>query len=156
MAISDIYTADSGLVTIATTAQSPILLATTTATKRAFVVGVRMKIGVTAAAAGNDIIFTLARAGNSPTGGTPANLRPHDASSATAFTSAAIPSYTIAPTLGNILAEWALPQTTGSMWEEFPPLGYEWVAGVSTYLVMFVTNSVGTSTPVEAQFVISE
>jgi len=49
-----------------------------------------------------------------------------------------------------------LPQTTGSMWEEFPPLGYEWVAGVSTYLVMFVTTSVATATPLEAQFIISE
>ena len=156
MAISDVFSADSGMVTLATTTQSPILLLNTTSTKRAFCVGVRMKIGVTAAAAGNDCIFTLARAGNSPTGGTAVNLRAHDAASAAAFSTAAIPSYTIAPTLGNVLAEWALPQTTGSMWEEFPPLGYEWVVGTSGYLVMFATLSVATSTPVEAQFVISE
>src|SRR6266487_3305471 len=148
MAISDIYTVDSGLITISSTAQSPILLLNTTATKRAFCVGVRMKIGVTAAAAGNDVVFTLARAGNSPTGGTAVNLRAHDAASATAFSTGAIPAYTIAPTLGNILGEWVLPQTTGSMWEEFPPLGYEWAVGVSGFLVGFVTNSVATATPV--------
>jgi hypothetical protein len=156
MAISDIFTVDSGLQTIATTSQSPILEARVQSTKRAFVVGVRMKIGVTAAAAGNDVVFTLARANAQGTGGTTANLRAHDAASAAAITTAFTPSYTIAPTLGNILAEWILPQTTGSMWEEFPPLGYEWVGGVSTSLVMFVTNSVATSTPVETQFVISE
>lgn len=156
MAISDIYTVDSGMITISSTSQSPILLLNTTSTKRAFCVGVRMKIGVTAAAAGNDVVFTLARAGNSPTGGTGVTARAHDSGSAAAITTAAIPSYTIAPTLGNILGEWVLPQTTGSMWEEFPPLGYEWVGPTSGFLVGFVTNSVATATPVEMQFVISE
>jgi len=156
MAISDIFTVDSGLITIGTTTQSPILLLNVQSTKRAFITGVRMSIGVTAAAAGNSVIFTLARAANSPTGGTAANLRPHDAASAAAISTAAIPSYTIAPTLGNILGEWELPQTTGSAWEEFPPLGYEWVGGVSTYLVGFVTTSVATGTPLGFQFVVSE
>jgi hypothetical protein len=156
MAISDIYTADSGLVTISSISQSPILNVRTTATKRAFLVGVRVKIGVTAAAAGNDVVFTLGRVTTSGTGGTPVTARPHDAASAAAFTTAFVPAYTIPPTVGNILGEWVLPQTTGSMWEEFPPLGYEWVAPVSDQLCMFVTNSVATATPVEAQFVISE
>ena len=156
MAISDIYTADSGLVTISSTSQSPILNLRTTSTKRCFVVGLRVKIGVTAAAAGNDVIFTLGRVTTSGTGGTQVTARPHDATSAAAFSTAFVPSYTIAPTVGNILAEWALPQTTGSMWEEFPPLGYEWVAPVSDQLCVFVTNSVATATPVEAQLVISE
>jgi hypothetical protein len=156
MAISDVYTIDSGLVTISSTSQSPILEARVQSTKRAFVVGVRMKIGVTAAAAGNDVLFTLARANAQGTGGSAVNPRAHDAASATAITLPFTPAFTIAPTIGNILAEWILPQTTGSMWEEFPPLGYEWVGGVSTSLVMFVTNSVATSTPVETQFVISE
>lgn len=156
MPISDVFTVDSGLVATATTAQTPVLELRTAATKRAFIVGLRMKIGVTAAAAGNDAIFTLARAGNSPTGGTAANLRANDAASAAAISSAFIGTWTIAPTLGNILGEWALPQTTGSMWEEFPPLGYEWVAGVSTSVVGFITLSVATSTPIEFQFVVSE
>lgn len=156
MAISDIYTIDSGLVATATTSQTPLLEYRTGATKRGFLVGCRMKIGVTAAAAGNDVVFTLARAGNSPSGGTAANRNANDAASAASINTAFIGSWTIAPTLGNILAEWILPQTTGSMWEEFPPLGYEWVAGVSTSLVMFVTASVATSTPLECQFVVSE
>jgi hypothetical protein len=156
MPISDVYTVDSGMVTISSTSQSPILLLNTTSTKRAFCVGIRMKLGVTAAAAGNDCVFTLARAGNSPTGGTAANLRAHDSASATAFSTGAIPAYTIAPTLGNVLGEWVLPQSTGSMWEEFPPLGYEWVVPASGFLVGFVTMSVATSTPAEMQFVVSE
>ena len=156
MAISDIYTIDSGMVATATTSQTPLLEYRAGATKRGFLVGVRMKIGVTGAVAGNDVVFTLARAGNSPSGGTGANRNPNDAASAASINTAFIGSWTIAPTLGNILGEWVLPQTTGSMWEEFPPLGYEWVAGVSTSLVMFVTPSVATSTPLECQFVVSE
>jgi len=156
VAISDIYTVDSAMVTQSSTTQTAILELRTAATKRAFCVGVRMKIGVTAAAAGNDVVFTLARAANSPTGGTAANVRAHDAASAAAISSAFIGAWTIAPTLGNILGEWVLPQTTGSMWEEFPPLGYEWVVGVSGFLVGFVTLSVAMATPVEFQFVVSE
>lgn len=156
MAISDIFTVDSGLIAQASTSQTPILELRTAATKRAFIVGVRMSIGVTAAAAGNAVTFTLARAGNSPSGGTAANLRANDAASAAAISSAFIGAWTIAPTLGNILGEWELPQTTGSAWEEFMPLGYEFVAGVSTSIVGFVTTSVATSTPVGFQFVVSE
>lgn len=144
------------MVTISSTSQSPILNVRTTSTKRAFTVGIRVKVGVTAAAAGNNIVFTLARVTTAGTGGTSANVRAHDTASAAAFTTGFIPSFTIAPTQGNILAEWTLPQTTGSMWEEFPPLGYEWVAPVSDQLCVFVTNSVATATPVEAQLVISE
>ena len=156
MAISDIYTADTGMVSIATTSQTGLIVLSTASTKRAFIVGVRMKIGVTAAAAGNDVVFTLARTGNSPTSANTVTPRPHDAASAAALSSALVAAYTIAPTAGNILAEWVLPQTTGSMWEEFPPLGYEWVGPISDQLCVFVTNSVATATPVEAQLVISE
>jgi hypothetical protein len=156
MAISDIYTVDSGLIATATTSQTPILELRTVATKRAFITGVRMTLGTTSAPAGNSALFTLARAGNSPTGGTAANLRANDAASATAISTAFIGAWTIAPTLGNILGEWELPQTTGSMWEEFPPLGYEWVAGVSTSIVGFITFANSTSTPIAFQFVVSE
>src|SRR5215472_9846831 len=103
MAISDIYTVDSGMVTQSSTTQTAILEYRLGATKRAFVTGIRMKIGVTAAAAGNDVVFTLARTGNSPTGGTAANIRAHDAASAAAINTAFIGAWTIAPTLGNIL-----------------------------------------------------
>lgn len=157
MAISDVYTVDSGLIAQASTSQTPILEYRAGSTKRGFIVGVRMSIGVTAAAAGNAVTFTLARAGNSPSGGSGSNLiRPNDAASAAAINTAFIGTWTIAPTLGAILGEWELPQTTGSAWEEFPPLGYEWVVGASTSVVGFVTTSVATSTPVGFQFVVSE
>lgn len=156
MAISDIYTLDSGLIAVATTSQTPVLMLATAATKRNFIVGVRMSIGVTAAAAGNAITFTLARAGNSPTGGSAANLRANDSAAPAALSAGTIAAWTIAPTLGNILGEWELPQTTGSAWEEFPPLGYEWVVPVSGFVVGFVTCSVATSTPVGFQFIVSE
>ena len=162
MAISDIYTVDSGMVATATTVQTPILELRTAATKRAFQVGVRMKVGVTAAAAGNDAVFTLARAGNSPSGGTAANLRAHDAASAAAISSAFIGSWTIAPTLGNILGEWVLPQTTGSMWEEFPPGGDEWGvpavanANANAGVHLFAQATVATSTPISYDFIWSE
>jgi hypothetical protein len=158
MAISDIYTADSGLVNISvTTANQPVLNARTAATKRCFITGVRMKVGVNSIAAGNTVLFTLARVTTAGTGGTQVTARPHDSTSAAAFTTAFIPSYTIAPTIQNILAEWVLPCTTGSMWEEFPPLGYEWVAPISDQITGFVTlSNAASAVPVEWQFVISE
>lgn len=156
MAISDIFTADSGLVSIASTSQTALICLSTASTKRAFITGVRMTIGVTAAAAGNSVLFTLARTGNSPTSSNTVTPRPHDAASAAALSSALVAAYTIAPTAGNILAEWELPQTTGSAWEEFPPLGYEWVLGTSAFVGLFVTTSVATSTPLGAQLIFSE
>ena len=156
MAISDIYTAVTGMVSIATTSQTGLIVLSTAATKRAFIVGVRMKVGVTGAVAGNDVVFTLARTSNSPTSANTVTPRPHDAASAAALSSALVAAYTIAPTAGNVLAAWVLPQTTGSMWEEVPPLGYEWAIGTSSFVGLFVTTSVATSTPLECQLVFSE
>jgi hypothetical protein len=156
VAISDIFTADSALVSIASTSQTALVCLNAASTKRAFIVGVRMTIGVTAAAAGNSVLFTLARTSNSPTSSNTVTPRPHDAASAAALSSALVAAYTIAPTAGNILAEWELPQTTGSAWEEFPPLGYEWAVGTSTSVALFVTTSVATSTPLGAQLIFSE
>lgn len=158
MAISDVYDFDSGLVSIASTSQTPTFYLSTTSTKRAWVVGIRVSIGVTAAAAGNSVLFTLARAANTPSGGTAVTGRPHDASAPAAFTTSAsaASAFVTAPTLGNILWEMELPQTTGSSWEEFPPTGYEWGVPVSGFLACFVTNSVATATPVQFQLVVSE
>jgi hypothetical protein len=158
VAISDIYDFDSGLISVAATSQTPTMYIATTSTKRSWVVGVRVSIGVTAAAAGNSVLFTLARAGNSPSGGTTVTGRAHDSSAAAAFTTSAsaASAFSISPTLGNILWEMELPQTTGSSWEEFPPLGYEWGVPASGFLACFVTNSVSTSTPVQFQLVVSE
>ena len=71
-------------------------------------------------------------------------------------------AWSTAPTPGVILAEWQLPQTTGSMWEEFPPTGYEWGipavanANANAGVHLFVTASVATSTPVFVDLIASE
>lgn len=158
MAISDVYNFDSGLVAVAATAQTPTFYIATPSTKRSWIVGCRVSIGVTAAAAGNSVLFTVARAGNTPSGGTVVTGRALDASAPAALTTAAsaATAFAVAPTLGNILWEMELPQTTGSSWEEFPPLGYEWGVPVSGFVACFVTNSVNTSTPVQFQLVVSE
>ncbi|HVB42555.1 MAG TPA: hypothetical protein VNF47_07575 [Streptosporangiaceae bacterium] len=159
MANSDVYDVKSGLVAVAATSQTAVLelRSSGTVNKRAFVAGIRIKVGNTAAAAGNNILFTLARAGNTPSGGTAVTPTPHDPASGAAISGAFIGSWATAPTLGAVLGEWELPQASGAMWEEFPPLGYEWVLPVATASIAgFVTNSVATSTPVSFEWVFSE
>ena len=161
MPISDIYTARSGSVAVAATTATAICSLSGVATKRAWVVGIRMEIGVTLAAAGNDIQFTLARPANTPTatGGTAVNA--HDFSAPVSFSLLAT-TWSTAPTVGTILGEWTLPQTTGSMWEEFPPSGYEWqvpaiaTGSANSGLHVFATPSVVTSTPVFIDLIFSE
>lgn len=162
MAISDIYMVTSSLVTISSTSQSPILLIKGSTTSRTYVVGVRVDIGVTSAAAGNSTLFQLYRATNTPTGGTAVTPQAHDPAAPASLATATIPSFTIAPTVtaGTQLWEQELPQTTGSSWEEFPPLGYEWQipvnSGSTGWLVVMVTNSVATGTPVSCDIVFSQ
>jgi len=135
------------------TTANPLLSVVGAATIRGLVVGIRVEVGVTAAAAGNSLLFQLCRPGNTMTGTTTTAGGAHDfsapASLLTGYT-----AWSTAPTVGTILAEWELPQTTGSMWEEFPPTGYEWQvpaianAAANAGLHVFVTASVATSTPV--------
>jgi hypothetical protein len=156
----EVYTFRSGSVALAATTATP-LLTVIGATVRGLVVGVRMGIGVTAAAAGNSVLFQLARSANTPTGTTTATGAPHDVSAPAALLTG-YTAYSTAPTVGVILAEWELPQTTGSEWEEFPPTGYEWqipalantvaLTGVS----LFATASVPTSTPVFVDMVCTQ
>jgi hypothetical protein len=137
----------------AVTTANPLLSVVGAATIRGLVVGIRVEVGVTAAAAGNSLLFQLCRPGNTMTGTTTTAGGAHDfsapASLLTGYT-----AWSTAPTVGTILAEWELPQTTGSMWEEFPPTGYEWQvpaianAAANAGLHVFVTASVATSTPV--------
>jgi hypothetical protein len=161
MANSDIYTFRSGSVAAAQTTPLALLSVVGTASLRGWVVGVRVEVGVTAAAAGNSLLFQLARPGNTANGLTTTTGNPHDfsapATSLTGYT-----AWTTAPTVGAILAEWELPQTTGSMWEEFPPTQYEWQIpaiannAANNGLHLFVTPSVGTSTPVLVNAVVSQ
>lgn len=157
MALSDLYVASSGSQSISvTTADQPILQLATAATKRINVTGVRFSVGATTAAANNVVTVKLARAGNSPTGGTAVTPRPHDSAAPAAITAATSPAWTIAPTLGNVLGWWTVPQTSGSMWEEFPPGGQEWMVPVSGFVLVFVTLSVATATPIFADLIFSE
>jgi hypothetical protein len=161
MAISDVYTFKSGSVALAGTAAVPVLSVIGTAAKRAWMVGIEINVGVTAAAAGNSLLFQLARPANTPTatggfGGNPEDF------SAPASVVQGFPTYTTAPTVGAVLWEKELPQTTGSAWSYYPPTGYEFGipaianAAANAGLHMFVTPSVATSTPVFVDLICSE
>jgi hypothetical protein len=161
VAISDVYTFRSGSVAIASTSTTAVMSVIAATTVRGWVVGVRVDIGVTAAAAGNSVLFQLARPANTPTLTTLTGGDPHDFSAPASICQQAT-TWSTAPTLGTVLWEQELPQTTGSAWEEFPPLGYEWgipaiantTANAGVHL--FVTASVATSTPVYVDLIVSE
>lgn len=163
MSICDIYTATSATnITTTTTGFTPILQLATAATKRAFIVGVRVSIGTTSAAAGNNTLFQLYRVSNATsaeTGTSGTNNVPNDSAAPTPQSSAYC-GWTSAPTISaGILWQMELPQTTGSSWEEFPPLGYEWVVPASAThggVAVAATSSVSTSTPVYAELVYGE
>ena len=160
MAISDIYTVRFAptLASASATALGSLVAGTTV---RYWVVGVRVEIGTTAAAAGNQILFQLARPGNTANGLTTVTPNPHDFSAPAAI-GTAYSAWTVAPTVGAVVAEWTLPQTTGSMWEEFPPTGYEWQVpaiannSANNGLHLFATASVNTSTPLVCDLIFSQ
>jgi hypothetical protein len=141
MPISDIFTG-SGTATVSSVAATPIASITTAATKRAFFVGIRVGIGATSYAAGN-CLFQLWRSMNTPTVGTTGGGSPNDSASAASlstFLYAGGTAYTVSPSgTNNLLWQQELPQTTGSSWEEFPPLGYEYVIPVSSGVFLSVT-----------------
>lgn len=144
MPISDIYTG-SGTVTLSTASPTPIASLITPATKRAFIVGLRIGIGATAYVAGN-VLFQLLVVGNpgsvaAGTTGTVANDQTNAAIPALGqFRYAGGTAYSPAPTTStSVLWQQELPQTTGSSWEEFPPLGYEYTIPVSAGLAIWVT-----------------
>ena len=160
MPTSDVYTGRA-TITLAGTSAVPVQSLYGTAAKRLWLTGVRVKVGVTGAVAGNDILFQLARCSGSSTGTGLASGSAHDYS-APASLGQACSTWSTPPTVTSILAEWALPQTTGSMWEEFPPTGDEWGvpaianASANAGVHLFATASVATSTPVIADFIWSE
>lgn len=161
MAISDVFTFKSGSVALAATAATPVLSVFGTAAKRAWMVGVEINVGVTAAAAGNSLLFQLCRPGNTPTATGLSGGNPEDFSAPASVAQGAT-TYSTAPTVGAILWEKELPQTTGSAWSYYPPTGYEFGipaianAAANAGLHMFVTPSVATSTPVFVDLICSE
>jgi hypothetical protein len=161
MAISDVYTFKSGSVAIASTSATPVLSVISTAAIRGWLVGIEVNIGVTAAAAGNSMLFQLCRPANTPNGSGAFGGNPEDFSAPSSIIQG-YTSYTVAPTVGAILWEKELPQTTGTAWSYYPPTGYEFgipaIANnaANAGLHLFVTASVATSTPVFIDLIVSE
>ena len=166
MPISDVYTWRFTATVAATTAGTPLGSLISPATKRAWIVGIRVKVLQTAAAAGFNSLIQLARpnATNTATGLATVTAA-HDFSAPASMSSVAT-TWSTAPVLGTavgaVLAEYNLPQTTGSMWEEWPPTGYEWqVPAIATGAAnsgvhVFITQGVATSTPYAIDLIFSE
>lgn len=158
MAVCDLYTATAGAISTSSTALTPIMQLQPV-TKRVWVVGVRVSVGNTLAASGNNILFQVARNTTTTSGETASGavINPNDQAAAAALATA-FSTFTIAPTANTVLWNMELPQTSGSSWEEFPPLGYEWSCPTTAHngICVFATASVATSTPVFAELIFSE
>lgn len=166
MPISDVYLARVNAFADTTASAVPCLSVFGTAGKRGWIVGVRVELVTTAAAAGGNVIFQLARPGNSPATSTGASGQAQD-SSAPASVLQYATAWTTAPTLstgagGGILWEQSLPLTTGAAWTEFPPAGYEWgvpaiaSGSASAGLHLFITQSSTSSATYNCDLVWSE
>src|SRR5260221_1246432 len=124
MPISDVYTAHF-TPTVAATTVTPAGSLISPATKRAWVVGVRVKILSTAAVAGINTLFQLARpnATNTATGLSTVTDA-HDFSAPASLSSFA-PTYSTPPGVGTpagaIRAQDNLPQRTAAVWGKVPP-----------------------------------
>ena len=161
MAISDVYTFKSGSVALAATTATAVISVASTTALRGWLVGIEINVGVTAAAAGNSLLFQLVRPGNTFAGTGPFSGNAEDFS-APASVLQGYTTWTTAPTAGAILWEKELPQTTGSAWSYYPPTGYEFgipalaSGSANAGLHMLVTPSVATSTPVFIDLICSE
>jgi hypothetical protein len=164
MAISDFYTVRA-VVTLASTTVTPLISLISPATKRSWLTGIRVEIGQTAAVAGNDVVFQVSRPNATNTATGLATVAGHDFSAPNSLSSYAL-TWSTAPVLstaaGGILTDHTLPQTSGSMWEEFPPTGSEWgvpaiaTGAANSGLHLFATATVATSTPLIVDLIFSE
>src|SRR5258707_15486538 len=127
MPISDVSTAHF-TPTVAATAVTPVGSRISPATKRAWVVGVRVKILSTAAVAGFNTLFQLARpnATNTATGLSTVTDA-HDFSAPASLSSFAT-TYSTPPAVCTaaraILGEYNLPQTMRAVWGAIPSSWY--------------------------------
>lgn len=142
MPISEIWTG-SATATINSASATPIASLVTGSTHRAWVTGIRISITATSYASGNTL-FQLYRVSNAAsisgttTNGTSAN----DSNAPAALATFSYPAFGTAPTgQTNLLWQQVLPSTTGSSWEEFPPLGYEYQLKVTDGVALWVTAS---------------
>jgi hypothetical protein len=164
MAISDIYVGRVSSVAVAATTPTFALSLFGTAAKRLWIVGCRVEcINAGATPAGNSTLFQLMRVSSTVSGTLVAGYA-QDASAPASIGSFATTDGTLPSTANStaILAEWTIPQTTGSAWEEFPPLGYEWgvpaIANNTTSagVHLFITQSNSTSTTYTCDLIWSE
>lgn len=161
MPISDIYTFPTGLVTLATTAETAIASVFGIATKRLWLIAVRIKIDNTAAAAGNNVRFRLVRPANTPTGTGLASGSSNDFSAPASLGQLAL-AWSTAPTVGVVVADWEIPMVSGQPYTEYPLPGAEWGipaianANANAGLHLFATPSVVTSVKLSADIIGSE
>jgi hypothetical protein len=160
MPISDLYVARSTVGTSSTSLTPLVSLFGNT--KRLWVVGCRVEVqSAGATPAGNQILFQLARSSATTNGTTPGAGAAQDPAAPTSIGTFAV-AWTTPPTATTVVAEWTLPQTTGSAWEEFPPLGYEWgVAALANVIAntgihLFATASNSTATSLVTELIWSE
>jgi len=163
MPVSDIYTGRATLSANTATTATPVLSVFGLTTKRGWLVGARVEIVTTTAPAGANVMFQLARPSNSPayTSSTSGMAQDYYAP---ASILQQVSAWTTAPTFTatGILAEWVLPQTTGAMWEEFPPAGYEWgipqigSGAANAGIHLFITQSAANATTYSTDLVWSE
>lgn len=164
MAISDVYTGRAAPTVASAATPTAVLSLFGTAAKRLWIVGCRVEIeSAGATPAGNQVLFQLVRSTTATITGTGlASGAAHDAS-APASVGQVASAWSTAPagTLV-VLADWTLPQTSGSAWEEFPPLGYEWgvpaIANTasSAGVHLFITQANSTSTTYDVELIWSE
>ena len=164
MAISDFYTVRAA-VTLAATTVTPLISLISPATKRGWPTGIRVEVGQTAAIPGSTVLFQVARPNATNTATSLATVAGHDFYAPNSLSSFAITwstAPTVSTTAGGILTDHTLPQTSGSMWEEFPPTGEEWgipaiaTGAANSGLHLFATASVATSTPLIVDLIFSE
>src|SRR5258707_13221079 len=99
MALSDVYS-QRGTITLAATTSTAVFSLYGTAAKRLWLAGVPVKIGVTLAAAGKDITFTLAP--------------PSAAHPGTTLTSGGAPDFSAPAFLGQTCVTWATAPIVGT------------------------------------------
>jgi hypothetical protein len=162
MALGRVYTIDSGLVTVAATAQTCILVGTTTAVQtfnvEAIRIGIHSGAGVSYPSNGSVMCQMLRSTGTAAGGGTatknPAN--PGDVACQSAWLSG---STAITGLTATAVEPWGqeLPFTAGSSWGEWVTPGAEIQCPISANLALWVTcSSAGTATQFKAQLVIAE
>lgn len=150
------YTVDSGQVLLTSASQTPMLLASTTTTAICDIQAIRVGIFSGSGAiypTSSTVQCYLARATNTPAGGTPVTPRPHNPADIPANTGWTIGSWSTAPAFGPILWGQVVPFAPGSAWAEWVTPGAEWrvgpisSTGVAAYAAIFLTcSSAGTAT----------